>query len=62
MWRVFYNIIEHTNFTIGDNIIWKKKNALTNGASNNKLIRLCEYIYIYSVGKMSLILLKLIKR
>ena len=47
MWRVVYNIIEHTDFTIGDNIIWKKKNALTNGASNNKLIRLCEYIYIF---------------
>ena len=47
MWRVVYNIIEHTNFTIADNIIWKKKNALTNGASNNKLIRLCEYIYIF---------------
>lgn len=47
MWRVVYNILENTNFTIADNIIWKKKNALTNGASNNKLIRLCEYIYIF---------------
>lgn len=47
MWRVIYNIIEHTKFTIADNIVWKKKNAITNGASNNKLIRLCEYIFIF---------------
>ena len=47
MWRVIYNILEHTNFTIADNIIWKKPMALPNGASPNKLIRLCEYIYVF---------------
>lgn len=47
MWRVVYNILEHSNFTIGDNIIWKKKNAMPHPASYNKLTRICEYIYIF---------------
>ena len=47
MWRVVYNILEFTDFTIADNIIWKKPFAITNGASNNKLIRLCEYIFVF---------------
>lgn len=47
MWRVIYNIIEHSNFTIADNIIWKKKTAMPFPASPNKLTRICEYIYIF---------------
>ena len=47
MWRVVYNIFEHTPFTLADNIIWKKQNALPNNTSSNKLTRICEYIYIF---------------
>lgn len=47
MWRVVYNIIENSPFTIGDNIIWKKKTAMPHPASFNKLTRICEYIYIF---------------
>ena len=47
MWRTVYNILEHTPFTIGDNIIWKKKSAMPNSTSHNKLTRLCEYIYVF---------------
>ena len=47
MWRVVYNIIEKSHFTIGDNIIWKKSNAMPHPASFNKLTRICEYIYIF---------------
>ncbi len=51
MWRVVYNILEYSNFTIGDNIIWKKKTAMPHPASYNKLTRICEYIYIYILSK-----------
>ena len=47
MWRVIYNIFEHTPFTIADNIIWKKNNALPNNTSHNKLTRICEYVYVF---------------
>lgn len=47
MWRVVYNILEYSNFTIGDNIIWKKETALPNAVSHNKLTRICEYIFVF---------------
>ena len=47
MWRTVYNILEDTPFTIADNIIWKKDNALPSPASPNRLTRICEYIYIF---------------
>ena len=47
MWRVIYNILERTDFTIADNIIWKKKSALPNAVSHNKLTRICEYVYVF---------------
>ena len=47
MWNVISNIINNTNFTIADCIIWKKKNALPNNTSPNKLTRIIEYIYVF---------------
>lgn len=47
MWDVINNIINKTNFTIADCIIWKKKNALPNNTSPNKLTRIVEYIYVF---------------
>lgn len=41
------DIIRNTNFTVADIITWKKKNAVPNTASPNKLTRICEYIYVF---------------
>ena len=48
MWRVIYNIIEKTNFSTADCIIWKKKSALPNNVSKNKLTRIVEYIFVFA--------------
>lgn len=45
--EVVYNIIKHTNFTLADIIIWKKKSALPNNVSSNKMTRICEFIYVF---------------
>ena len=47
MWRVVYNIIEKTHFTIADDIIWKKKSALPNNTNPNKLTRIVEHIFVF---------------
>lgn len=44
---VIHTIIEQTNFTLADIIIWKKPTALPNNVSPNKLTRVVEYIYIF---------------
>lgn len=40
------DILRKTNFTLGDIIIWKKKNAMPVVASSNHLTRICEFIYV----------------
>lgn len=47
MWKVVSNIIENTEFTVADRIIWKKKSALPNNRSSNKLTRIVEDIFIF---------------
>lgn len=47
MWLVIANIIQQTNFTIADDIIWKKKSALPNNTSKNKLTRIVEHIFVF---------------
>jgi site-specific DNA-methyltransferase (adenine-specific) len=41
------NIIKNTNFTLADCIIWKKKTALPNCCSPNKLTRITEFIFVF---------------
>lgn len=48
LWRVIGNIIDNTNFSTSDCIIWKKKNALPNNTSLNKLTRITEYIFVFA--------------
>ena len=45
--RVIGKIIEETNFTTADRIIWKKKSAIPNNVSKNKLTRIIEYIFVF---------------
>ena len=40
-------IILKTKFTLSDIIVWKKKSALPNNTSHNKLTRIVEFIYIF---------------
>ena len=47
LWRVIGSIIEKTNFTTADCIIWKKKSALPNNVSKNKLTRIVEFVFVF---------------
>ena len=47
MWLVIAEIIRKTNFTIADDIIWKKKSALPNNTSSNKLTRIVEHVFVF---------------
>lgn len=40
-------VIEKTDFTLADTIVWKKSNALPNNCSPNKLTRICEFIFVF---------------
>lgn len=45
-WEFPYELINNTNFMIADTIIWKKKSAIPNNVSSNKLTRIVEYIFV----------------
>lgn len=47
IWLVIAEIINNTNFTTADTIIWKKKSALPNNTSKNKLTRITEYVFVF---------------
>ena len=47
MWLVIADIIKNTNFTVADDIIWKKKSALPNNVSKNKLTRIVEHVFVF---------------
>lgn len=40
-------IIEKTDFTIADILVWKKKSAIPNNVSPNKLTRICEFVFAF---------------
>lgn len=40
------NIINNTNFTVADQLIWKKKNAIPNNVSRNAITRICENVFV----------------
>jgi DNA modification methylase len=46
MFRAINSVIVNTPFTIGDVIVWKKKNALPNSCSPNKLTRIWEFVFV----------------
>ena len=47
MWLVIAELIKNSNFTIADDIIWKKKSALPNNTSPNKLTRIVEHVFVF---------------
>ena len=46
MWLAIGDILRKTNFMIADTIIWKKKSALPNNVSHNKLTRITEFVFV----------------
>lgn len=46
LWLVLTEVLKNTNFTIADTIVWKKKCAIPNNVSPNKLTRLCEFVFV----------------
>ncbi len=47
LWLVIADIIRNTDFTVADRIVWKKKCALPNNVSKNKLTRICEDVFVF---------------
>lgn len=47
MFKTVVEIMNKTNFTLGDCIVWKKNNALPNNTSKNKLTRIVEFVYVF---------------
>ena len=47
MWLTLAKIIQKTPFMIADDIIWKKKSALPNNVSHNKLTRIVEHVFVF---------------
>jgi len=47
MWLTVAKIIQNTDFMIADSIVWKKRSALPNNVSHNKLTRITEYIFVF---------------
>lgn len=46
MWRLINNVIMDTPFTVADCIVWKKRSAMPNNASPNKLTRIVEFVFV----------------
>lgn len=47
IWITIADIINNTDFTVADTIIWKKKTAIPNNRSCNKLTRITEYVFVF---------------
>lgn len=47
IYQVITAIIEYTSFMVADTIVWKKKSALPNNTSCNKLTRVCEFVFVF---------------
>lgn len=47
IWLTVAAIIQRTPFDVADCIVWKKKNAVPNGESLNKLTRICEFVFVF---------------
>lgn len=47
MFKAINAIITRTDFTIADVITWKKKTALPNSCSSNRLTRITEFVFVF---------------
>lgn len=44
---VIHSVIHETDFTLADTIVWRKKTALPNSCSPNKLTRIWEFVFVF---------------
>lgn len=47
MWLVVAEVIKAGQFTLADAIVWKKKSAIPNNRSANKMTRICEFVFVF---------------
>ena len=47
IWQAVSSIIEGTEWTVADCIVWKKRNAMPNNCSPNRLTRICEFVFVF---------------
>lgn len=47
LFKTVTTIIEKTSFTVADVIVWKKRNALPNNCSSNRLTRIWEFVFVF---------------
>jgi site-specific DNA-methyltransferase (adenine-specific) len=47
MYEVVAKIMENTKFRVADTVIWKKKSALPNNMSHNRMTRICEMVFVF---------------
>lgn len=47
MWMAIAKLISESDFMIAEQIVWKKKSALPNNVSHNKLTRICEPVFVF---------------
>lgn len=48
MYETIYSIFKHTDFSLVDTIVWKKRNAIPDNRSKNRLTRIVEYIFVFA--------------
>ena len=48
LYECIYKIMENTNFKIADTISWKKKSALPNNMSKNRMTRIWEFVFVFA--------------
>lgn len=46
IWEAVASIIRETDFMVADTLVWKKKSALPNNRSPNKLTRIVEFVFV----------------
>lgn len=48
MFTCINDIITKSNFSIADCLVWKKKSALPNNVSSNRLTRITEFVFVFA--------------
>lgn len=47
MWFVVADVLREGMFTLADVIVWKKRSAVPNNVSPNKMTRICEFVFVF---------------
>lgn len=48
MFKVINEILDKSNFAMVDCIVWKKKSAIPNNVSSNRLTRITEFVFVFA--------------